>query len=288
MTDLEEIELGIIYDGKTDRSNPIAKHEKEVRSWAEELLKDKPFPVEFFSNYISWNSIFAGCVVNLVSRFHLWPYIGERPDPVADPYLFKNFSALGNRHFHSVSSYIFAAAEDEYDEAGNKIKYERVAHKDMAWHFIKELYSYHNMDIKTRQVSEFTNHMNTKVLEGYGHMQRHDVPTLVRNLGFHIGSEKLASLEFQYLNDAIKEFHPDVYKHLESKEMTGGITAIDWIKVHGTVEIEHFNNALTAAKIIIDFMNKTDSQGMVDTFNYLREGFAHFANHQRAYFKGSM
>ncbi len=225
-------------------------HVKEVNFNTINDIISKRDIVEFFSNYVAWNSIFAGCVTNLVSRFHLWPDIGDDEEfELNEEYLLNISNSIKTKRSHIIAGHIFAAATDEYNDPSIDA---RVTHKDMAWHFLTSLYELTGKDIKERRVSAYTGVVNKAVLKGYGVNAPINFHNLVRNLGFHIGSEHLASFEFEALNEAMQKHHPELYKQLEDRVLDNGVTGIDWLKVHGALEIEHFNNSIKGVEILVE------------------------------------
>ena len=240
----------------------------------------------FFSNYVSWNSVFAGCVSNLSSRFHLWPELDEDEGlGLHDWKLFDAVHKVKTRKSHIIAGQIFAAATDEYDEQGCKVKDERVTHKDMAWHFLTSLYDISGQNVRNRKVLPYTKQANRRVMEGYGVNAPTKFTSLVKNLGFHMGSENLAALEFSALDKAMKKHHPGIYEQLEYRTLADGITGADWIKVHGTVEEEHFRNALKGAEVIVDSIVEYSSPNWRNTTtNLIEEGYREFSWMQDKFF----
>src|SRR5690606_7989337 len=130
-----------------------------------------------------------------------------------------------------------------------KVKDERVTHKCMAWHFLQSLYEIYDTPISNRKILPYTVLTNKEIFKGYGVNAPMNFNNLVTNIGFHMASEKLAAFEFEALDAALKKHHPKLYSDLESKTMnlpglSEKITGIDWIRIHGTAEEEHFGNAL--------------------------------------------
>jgi len=234
--------------------------------------------LDFFSNYTYWNGIFAGCVVNLASRFHLGLELGlyDVNSPEED-----FFQTRG----HRVAGLIFAAAEDEYSDDNCKVEGVRVEHKTMAWFMMNKMYEFFNKDISTRSVNSMMKQVVDEAKIGYGFQQESEFINLVRQLGFHIGSEKIASYEFGILAEKMKEIYPELTAWLENQEMIKGINAFSWIEVHGPVEDAHANYALDAAQMIIDYIGTRDETLQIKVIEELKGGFIDFINHQDGFFK---
>lgn len=240
------------------------------------IFSKNNFPYQFISDYVNWNSIFVGGVSSLSSRFHLWPYIGEDIS-ISNPLLFDSSIEIKNKSSHKIAGYIFSAAEDEYNELGCKIKDERVCHKDMAWVFLKKIYEGVNVKFDTRKVSPFVSAANKEVLKGYGVDQPINFNVLAENLGFHIASEKLASVEFSIIYNLIKDKYPGLFEYLE-KSHCDNIYGIEWLKIHGEIEVKHYNNALQAAVLILNPYH-------CSTIESLQNGFKKFVDLQCHFFK---
>lgn len=233
---------------------------------------------DFFSNYTYWNAIFSGCVINLASRFHLGLDCGlyDADSPEED-----FFQTLG----HRVAGLIFAAAEDEYADENCQEEDVRIEHKTMAWFMMNKMYEFYNRDISTRKVNPMMDSILTDTKIGYGFKQESKFLNLVRQLGFHIGSEKIASFEFSILADKMKELKPALTVWMENQEMVKGINSFSWIEVHGPVEDAHANYAIDAAQMIVDYIGTRDKELQRKVIEELKSGFNDFSNHQNEFFK---
>lgn len=234
--------------------------------------------LDFFSNYTYWNGIFAGLVINLASRFHLGLELGlyDVDSPEED-----FFQTRG----HRVAGLIFAAAEDEYADENCQDEDKRIEHKTMAWFMMNKMYEFFGKDIATRRINPMMDKVMTDTKIGYGLQQESEFLNLVRQLGFHIGSEKVASYEFGILADKMKEFQPALTAWMENQDLVEGINAFSWIEVHGPVEDAHANYALDAAQMIVDYIGTRDADLQAKVIKELKAGFADFSNHQDSFFK---
>lgn len=241
------------------------------------LTGDTDQILEFFSNYIHWNGIFAGLVTNLSSRFHLGVELSKYGEgSIEEKFLKENA--------HKVSGLIFAAAEDEYADENCEEENRRIEHKTMAWFTLNKIYDFYGKNIYDRKVSDHMDWTMRFTKMGYGLGEASDLFSLVRNLGFHIGSEKLASYEFGILSDKMKQKQSSLTAWLEHQELCKGINAFSWVEVHGPVEDAHANYALDAAQIIVDEIGKKDKELQSMVLQELYSGFTNFAGVQRITF----
>lgn len=269
---------------ETNVKNILLK-EEFVAQKREELTKDietilsrgEEEVLDFFSNYAYWNAVFAGCVINLASRFHLGLNYGAYgiDSPEED-----FFQTRG----HKVAGLIFAAAEDEYADENCQEEDVRIEHKTMAWFMMNKMYEFYNRDISTRRVNPMMKAILDETMRGYGIEQDSEFLDLVRQLGFHIGSEKVASFEFGILAEKMKEMKPALTAWIENQEMVKGINAFSWIEVHGPVEDAHANYALDAAQMIVDYIGTRDEELQKKVIENLYYGFQDFSNHQKDFF----
>jgi len=241
------------------------------------LSGDQDQILDFFSNYIHWNGVFAGCVVNLASRFHLGLNYGIYEPGTTEDIFFKTMG-------HKVAGLIFAAAEDEYADENCKDEDQRIEHKTMAWFTLNKMYEFYDADISSRKLHPMMNSVLTEVRMSYGVQQESEFLDLVRQLGFHIGSEKVASYEFGILADKMKETHPALTAWMEAQEMTEGINAFSWVEVHGPVEDAHANYAIDAAQMIVDYVGSRDYELCELVMRELKAGFKDFSDHQDFFF----
>jgi len=241
------------------------------------LSGDENQVLDFFSNYIYWNGIFAGLVTNLSSKFHLGlDFFDYEKNSIERGF----FQSVG----HKVAGLIFAAAEDEYADESSKEDI-RIEHKTMAWFMMNKMYQFYGRDISERTIDDLMSSITSVTKRGYGLNQDSDFLSLVRYLGFHIGSEKIASYEFGIIASKMKELHPDLTNWMKNQELINGINAFSWIEVHGPVEDAHANYALDAAQMIIDHVGNKNLEFQQKVIDELENGFNLFSNLQDSFFK---
>ena len=254
--------------------NFISKKKNELEGQVDAILAGKDEQLlDFFSNYTFWNGIFAGCVINLASRFHLGLEFGkyEVDSPQED-----FFQTRG----HRVAGLIFAAAEDEYADGNCQVENMRVEHKSIAWFMIRKMYEFHNVDVNSRRLQPWMDEIIARTKVGYGVQSSSEFLDLAKQLGFHIASEKLASYEFGILADKIKVKKPEFVKWLEEQELVKGINAFSWIEIHGPVEDIHANYALDAAQMLVDYIGTRDKVLQAEVIRSMVEGFHELSNIQ--------
>lgn len=242
------------------------------------ISKDESQLLDFVSNYIHWNGLFAGCVINLASRFHLGIDFGlyEPNSPEED-----FFQTRG----HRVAGLIFAAAEDEYSDEHCEIEGVRIEHKTMAWFTLNKMYEFFNLDITKRKIHPLMNDIASRTKSGYGLQGDSEFLDLARQLGFHIGSEKIASYEFEIITDKMSQLYPELVFDLKSKILVKGINAFSWFEFHGSVEDAHANYALDAAQILVDYTGSRDLDLQKSVIKEIEIGFNNFSQLQDDFFK---
>jgi hypothetical protein len=237
--------------------------------------------IQFFSDYIAWNGIFGGAVTSLAGKWHNAVHLTDMSEDETNGM---------NKYAHRIASEIFAAAEDEYNDENNTNRYHRITHKDMAWDFFQGIMEFYGITKRPRPSNDIKVHiLNT--LHGYGVSNRLQLlKTLIYNLGFHVGSEKIASFEFDFLTSELEKSRPELFKFLSDRNMfygleDNGIKSIDWLKVHGSVEEEHFQHAINAAKLVETMILEHEIMSRDEFNSLLLNGIKSFSNLQEAVFK---
>jgi len=189
-------------------TGPIQKRFFQTRT-SEEILnlvlkrigKDEKLLFKFVERYVKFNQPFGGCVARLSSLF-----IGQEGIPL---YISSE-----------IASCIFEAAIDEF-------KYNHVM---MAQDFLGILNTF---GIEPCDVP-------FNPAEGYITDSSPYANDLIKAIGFHIGSELLADIEFNMIDRHIKDNFPDLCLTKQYK----------WISIHTTVEEHHTEHAINAANIL--------------------------------------
>jgi hypothetical protein len=232
--------------------------------------------IRLVGNYIFFNAVFGGGVANLAGE------IAVRQDLFRDPS--EPVQVLADRSVE-VASDIFFAAVDEFDD---RIAPYRDTHRSLAQATLKGISRYFGCDDaaldRITRPGEAALTVIRNVREGYGVNQTVDEPKLFRAIGFHIGSEVLADEEFDSLHRFLSSRHPELVRHLESTEVEIGGTAYPpyfWIRVHTSVEVDHFDAAVKGANTALRYYAGTESTSWAKA--RILEGFAEFSGVQAAF-----
>jgi hypothetical protein len=103
-------------------------------------------------------------------------------------------------------------------------------------------------------------------------------------MGFHAGSEVLADHEFTVIDRCLRARRPDVVAALEGMkvEILGRKhDAYYWIRIHTSVEAEHFEAALAGVNNALRFYAGGEAKDTVK--GWILDGFARFAGVQAAF-----
>lgn len=192
------------------------------------LSMDENKYLNFMTQYKFFNDIFAPCVLHLASEIHI-----EMNS------IYKN--SIGSE----IAAGVYNACLHEYGEDVNGKKY---THGRLSDIFITEL----NSIIRPSKINMEPDYLTLEFIKlvksGYGIILQ-DLPesNVSKSLGFHMASELLASKEFEIIDRITSIKFPKVYNAMQSTEKLG-ISPWHWIKIHSTVEIEHYNNAVDSYK----------------------------------------
>lgn len=191
--------------------------------------------------YTQWNSYFSSNVVRLSSYIHEY-------------FTNHKMNVIGAQ----IASSIYSSAIHEYVEEINGCKY---THAELSDIFIRML----KMGLKQSDDVKLPNSCVDYKYVKHGYLGMNVRPTdknnfssineICRAIGYHIASEGLAAFEFQELDYCFqtKKLKP-IYDFLQNPYKPSGvenhIKPYHWLKIHGVVEIEHFNDALKAYHLL--------------------------------------
>ena len=232
----------------------------------EQSVRDEDF-LRVLANYVEFNSVFGGGVLNLAGE------VAVRQDIFRDT----NISVvLGDRSFVIAKGIFYAAI----DELGDRNTPHKKTHRQLAQETLAETASFLGYDVRALDlmVHPITYEAMQKVKDGYGLNQPMDATKLFKAMGFHLGSERLADDEFCIL---------DNYLHLRRRDLVYHLSRIDsyyWIKVHTTVEAEHFDAGLKAANSALFFYAEKEGRNRMK--DAILTGFKEFAQVQEDFMKG--
>jgi hypothetical protein len=226
--------------------------------------------LSLLGRFIQFNSAFGAGLANLAGEIAARQALFQDPDePVR---------ILADRA-SEVAADFFYAAVDEFDD---RLTPWRDTHRTLAQATLKGLgahFGYAPAALNdVVHINRSTNEACAAVWDGYGIGARLDDRQLFSAMGFHAGSEVLADHEFTVIDQALRGRRPELVAALESMkvEVLGRQhNAYYWIRIHTSVEAEHFEAALAGVNNALRFYaGKEDAQTVK---GFILEGFARFA-----------
>lgn len=253
-----------------------------VESNIEDYLKEYLYQVEttddlvqFFQQFTAYNQPFPGAVSHLVAAIHFSSSLFEDSESLVNET--SDRSSL-------IASGIFFAAEDEYAlDDRNK----RLTHRTMGQQVLN-----HTIQFAGWTPEKFNVHFKStankdemfrSLCEGYGVGNLKADENLFSAIGFHLGSERLADIEFNQLHRMLVKKHPEFVKSCKASIGAFEIPSYSWIASHMTAEVEHFEHGLIAASDAIKFYSGT-SKSPDELMELLMVGFGNFIVFQRKMF----
>jgi len=235
--------------------------------------------VRALGRYIQFNSTFGGGVANLAGEIAVrQDLFRDREEPV---------QILADRSVE-VAADIFFAAVDEFDDRATN---QRDTHRTLAQATLKATGRFFGYDLSALDAivrpNETTLAAIRQVRAGYGISQVVDEAKLFRDLGFHMGSEILADEEFQVIDRFLRSRHGDLVDYLENTEVTineAAHRAYYWIRIHTSVEADHFAFAVKGANRALRYY--VGPGRAADAKVGIVEGFREFAGVQAAFMDG--
>jgi hypothetical protein len=181
-----------------------------------------------------------------------------------------------------VAADFFHAAVDEFDD---RLTPWRDTHRTLAQATLKGLgahFGYAPAELNdVIRINEATEAARTAVWEGYGVGARLDDHRLFSAMGFHAGSEVLADHEFTVIDRSLRARRPELVQALEAMtvELLGQKHNVYyWIRIHTSVEAEHFQAALQGVNNALRFYAGAEPHARVK--GWVLEGFSRFADVQ--------
>lgn len=239
-------------------------------------LSDCERLVGFMFRYVTFNSIFAGCIARLAGKLH------------GSQHLFRD---KGEPELHladrsaEVASRIFFAAEDEYDvqHLGK-----RVTHRGLAQFLLRELLRICSspsgiITLNDRELDEMNKNLMTGVGEAYEAEAGPEDESLFYAMGFHLASERFADQEFNLVDKFLQRDFPQVVKGLREKKGPAGLDAYYWISAHCVVETEHADAAHDAMQLAFNYYVGNCGRGKIA--EAALRGVADFARIQETLFE---
>lgn len=231
------------------------------------------------AQYIQFSSPFGGGVAHLTGE------IAVRQDLFRDPT--EQLEMIADRSVE-VAGRIFFAAIDEFDDRSTP---EIDTHRTLAQATLKTTGQFFGFDSdmmkKITRPRAATKLVVKNVSRGYGIGQAMNARKLFFSIGFHMGSEILADQEFRLLDTYLRKKQPDLVKHLLGTSVKINKTwhvAYFWVRIHTSVETEHFAAAARAANLALQYYAGKKQWEHIK--KWILEGFAQFAKIQERFMRG--
>jgi hypothetical protein len=226
--------------------------------------------LSLLGRFIQFNSAFGAGLANLAGEIAARQSLFQDPDePVR---------ILADRA-SEVAADFFYAAVDEFDD---RLTPWRDTHRTLAQATLKGLGAHFGYEPSALndvvRISRATSVACAAVWDGYGVGARLDDRQLFCAMGFHAGSEVLADHEFTVIDRCLRARRADLVKALEGMkvEVLGQKhDAYYWIRIHTSVEAEHFEAALAGVNKALRFYAGSEPRATVK--GWILEGFSRFA-----------
>jgi hypothetical protein len=254
-----------------------------VHESLEVACKDRAQLARFISRYASLNGWFGSSVACLAGK------IGRCRTMFLDPS--ETILDLADRSV-LVGSYFFDAARDEFDDRDTPY---RDTHRCLAQAMLKGILRCVGptdpMAVNALlDPPIWLQGIGAAVAQGYGVNTPEQDVSIFRSIGYHIGSEILADMEFTYIDQAMRK-HCDI---LVEKLSTMKVRIADqehnayaWISIHssltsgGAKEVEHFNWATQGANVALMY---TPHERREPLRHQIHLGFLDFARDHQEFF----
>lgn len=224
-------------------------------------------------HYIYLNAPFAGGVANLAGE------IAVRQNLFID--VTEPVHNLADRATHVAADIFYACIDEFYDRSTPR----RGTHRTFAQATLKGLGQYFNVDDTTLNdlIHPTTDLLQDtqRICDGYALNHALDETALFRAIGFHAGSEILADEEFRILDAFLQANYPDTVLYLKNHEVAIGDSArpaYHWVKIHTSVEADHFQFAMQGANDALRYYAGT--QPLATVKEQILDGFDQFAEVQ--------
>src|SRR5688572_54929 len=229
--------------------------------------------LSLLGRFIQFNSAFGAGLANLAGEIAARQSLfQDRDEPVR---------ILADRA-SEVAADFFYAAVDEFDD---RLTPWRDTHRTLAQATLKGLGAHFGYEPAALndvvRISRATSVACAAVWDGYGVGARLDDRQLFCAMGFHAGSEVLADHEFTVIDRCLRARRADLVKALEETavEVLGHRhNAYYWIRIHTSVETEHFEAALKGVNNALRFY--AGAEGPTTVKGWILDGFRRFAQVQ--------
>jgi hypothetical protein len=235
--------------------------------------------LRLLGRYIQFNAAFGSGVATLAGALAARQDLFRDPDEVGE--------VLADRSVEVAANIFYAAIE----EFGVPSTTSRSTHRALAQATLKAAGGFFGYPparlTEVVCLNPATRAAIRHVREGYGSVQAGDACTLMRAIGFHVGSERLADEEFGVLDRFLRATHPKLVESLEGTEVAiGGVQqpAYLWIGVHTRVEAEHFEWAVLGAKQALRYYTGPERPAQLK--GWILDGCRRFGDVQKAFMAG--
>jgi hypothetical protein len=197
--------------------------------------------------YALYNKDFAARVSILAGRIAL-----------SDEFIDPNDGPLTQDRGHLIGSFVFDAAHEEfYGRGGHKDKPEsRVTHRCLAQHLIRCLKP--DAD-KLRALQKKAKPIIDRIDGNYHRVDPHLA------LGFHLGSEKLASFEFSELEKQLRK--SGRWYDFQKEIAPLGYNGMTWVRAHSeqgdAAEAAHADRAMIACELAVKYSTETKAEHLI-------------------------
>jgi hypothetical protein len=242
----------------------------ELDSLFKKIFSEKIEPLklfQFFSNYLYFNNAFGPATLNLIQKSN--SYVGFLRDK-------NELVDYTQNRINEIMAYIFSAQKDEYS-----YKDLPITHKLLAEATFKGFINYLNLSdsqVKTLAVIlPDTKKIAKKIYLSLSLNKKNLERSYFRAIGYNLAQEVSADREYYYLSNFIKNFYPEFYEYLsEQKYKFRGAeyTALTWITIHTTVEINHAKEAMSAVDLIFKYYDGEQSKKTL--LSWMDEGINDF------------
>ncbi len=263
---------------RDDLAEILAGHDGDarLRDAFQRAAADPPALLDVFARYIQFNSAFGAGVANLAGEIAARQGLfRDRDEPVR---------MLADRASVVAADFFFAAI-DEFDD---RLTTWRDTHRTLAQAALKGMGAHFGYDPARLDAllspNPATERALQRVWDGYGVGMALDEARLFRAMGFHAGSEVLADQEFNVIDAVLRARRPELVAALEAMrvEVLGEKhNAYYWIRIHTSVEAEHFEAALRGANQALRFYAGASAPEAARA--HVLHGLRHFATVQREF-----
>lgn len=223
-----------------------------------ELIHNSMDLTSFLNEYISFNKVFAPGVLSLVSKVDTSDFFNES---IAS----------------TISANILYAAVDEYFNENLEIS----THCNLAKDFFNSVLLFYNISPLTLKNDMNSFKLHSNIMDNYLYMKPFpNEYELFHSLGFHLGAEKMGSIEFKSLDNLLKLNFKNLYENLSKNDK------YKWISIHTFAEDEHCDYAINAIQLALKFYSGTFQKK--ELYSFIQDGYESFRFVQNDFFEKAL